>query len=88
MWSSYLYIGITFTVFKVEGKVPVEKYILAIKNIGSLTVVLNSFRNLRGMLDGPIDLLFYSLVVSQRTSSVFNGFIKKEYSFGLLRYLG
>ena len=88
MWSSYLYIGITFTVFKVEGKVPVEKYILVIKNIGSLTVVLNSFRNLRGMLDGPIDLLFYSLVVSQRTSSVFNGFIKKEYSFGLLRYLG
>ena len=88
MWSSYLYIGITFTVFKVEGKVPVEKYILAIKNIGSLTVVLNSFRNLKGMLDGPIDLLFYSLVVSQRTSSVFNGFIKKEYSFGLLRYLG
>ena len=77
----------TFAVFKVEGKVPVEKDILAIKDIGSLSVVLKSFRNLRGMLDDPIDLLFFSLIISQRTSSGFVGFIKKEYSFGLLRYL-
>ena len=86
MWSSFLYIGITFAVFKGEGKVPVEKDILAIKDIGSLIVVLKSFRNLKGMLDGLIDLLFFSLVISQRTSSAFVGFIKKEYSFGLLRY--
>ena len=86
MWSSFSYIGITFAVFKVEGKVPVKKDILAIKDIGSLSVVLKSFRNLRGMLDGPIDL-FFSLVISQRTSSAFVDFIKKEYSFGLLRYL-
>ena len=58
-----------------KGKVPVEKYILAIKDIGSLTVVLKSFRNLRGMVDGSVDLLFSSLVLSQRTSSVFVGFI-------------
>ena len=75
-----------FAVFKAEGKVPVEKDILAIKDIGSLSVVLKSFRNLRGMLDGPIDL-FFSLVISQRTSSAFVGFIKKEHSFGLLRSL-
>ena len=87
MWSSFLYIGITFTVFKVEGKVPVEKDILAIEDIGSLIGVLKSFRNLRGTLDGPIDLLFFSLVISQRTSSAFVGFIKKDYLFGLLRYL-
>ena len=86
VWLSFLYIGITFAVFKVRGKVPVEKDKLAIKDIGSLKVVLKSFRNLRGMLDGPIDLLFFSLVTSQRTSSTFVGFIK-EYSFGLLRYL-
>ena len=71
---------------KYMGKVPVEKDILAIKDIGSLSVVLKSFRNLRGMLDGPIDLLFFSLVISQRTSSGFVGFIK-EYLFGLLKYL-
>ena len=87
MWSSFLYIGIIFAVFKVEGKVPVEKDILAIKDFGSLSVVLKSIRNLRGVLDGPIDLLLFSLVISQRTSSAFAGFIKKEYSFGLLRYL-
>ena len=87
MWSSFSYIGITFAVFKVEEKVPVKKDILAIKDIGSLSVVLKSFRNLRGMLDGPIDLLFFSLVISQRTSSAFVGFIKKDYLFGLLRYL-
>ena len=86
VWSSFYYIGITFAVFKVEGKVPVEKDILAIKDIGSLSVVLKTFRNLSGMLDGPIDLLFFSLVISLRNSSAFVGFIKK-YSFGLLRYL-
>ena len=82
-----LFIYWNYSPFKVEGKVPVEKDILAIKDIGSLSVVLKSFRNLRGMLDGLIDLLFFSLVISQRTSSAFVGFIKKEYSFGLHRYL-
>ena len=56
--SSFLYIGNAFVVFKVEGKVLVEKDILAIKDIGSLSVALKSFRNLRGMLDGHINLLF------------------------------
>ena len=79
-------IGITFVVFKVEGKVPVEKDILGIRDIGSLSGVSKSFKNLRGMLHDPIDL-FFSLVISQRTSSVFVGFINKEYSFRLLRYL-
>ena len=76
-----------FAVFKVEGKVPVDKDILAIKDIGSLSVVTKSFRNLRGMLDGPNDLLFFSLAISQRNSSAFVGFIKKEYSFEFLRSL-
>ena len=58
MWSSFFYIGITYAVFKVERKVPIEKDILAIKDIDSLSVVLKSFKNLRGMLDGPIDLFF------------------------------
>ena len=38
MWSSFLFIGITFAVFKVEGKGPIKKDILAIKDIGSLSV--------------------------------------------------
>ena len=75
MWSSFLYIGIKFAVFNVKGKVPVEKYILAIKDIGLVSVILEIFRNLRVMLDGPIDLLFLSLVILKRTSSVFVGFI-------------
>ena len=75
MWSSFLYIGIKFAVFNVKGKVPVEKYVLAIKDIGLVSVILEIFRNLRVMLDGPIDLLFFSSVILQRTSSVFVGFI-------------
>ena len=50
--------GITLDVFKVDGKVPVEKDILTIADIGSLSGVLKSFKNLRGMLPGPINLLF------------------------------
>ena len=86
MWSSFLYVGITFAVFKVKEKVPFKKDIIAIRDI-SVSVVLKSFRNLREMLDGPIDLLFFSSVISQKASSAFAGFLKKEYSFGLLRYL-
>ena len=87
MWSSFLNIGITFTVFKVEGKVPIKKDIVAIRDIGSLSGVLKRFKNLRGMLHGPIDSLFSSLAISQRTSPALVSFIKKEYSFGLFRYL-
>ena len=82
-----LNIGITFAAIKVKGKLPVEKDILGIRDIGRLSGVLKSFKNLRGMLHDPIDLSFFSLVISQRTSSAFVGFIKKENSFGLLRYL-
>ena len=39
-----------------------EKDALSIKDTGSLTVVLKSFRNLRGMLDGLVDLLFLRLL--------------------------
>ena len=55
--SSFLYIRITFAVLKVERKALVEKGILAAKDIGSLSFVLISIRNLRGMLDSLIDLL-------------------------------
>ena len=39
------------------------------------------------MLDGLTDLLFFGLVILQRTSLVFFGFIKNDWSFRLLRYL-
>ena len=39
-----------FAVFKVEEKVLVEKDLLAIRDTGSLSFVLKSFRNLRGMV--------------------------------------
>ena len=60
-----------FAVFKVEGKVSVRKDILAMGEIGSFSVVLKNFRNLRGMPDVPIDLFFFCFVISQRISSVF-----------------
>ena len=75
MWSSFLNTGITFAVFKVEGQVPVEKDILAIRDIDSLSGVLNSFKKLRWILHGPIDLLFFSFVISQRIFSAFVGFV-------------
>ena len=50
MWSCFSNIGITFAVFKVERKIPVEKDLLAIRDVGSLSGVLKSFNNLRGML--------------------------------------
>ena len=56
-----------FAVFKVEEKVLVEKDLLAIRDTGSLSFVLKSFRNLRGMVL-LIDMLFFSLVILQRTS--------------------
>lgn len=74
--------GITFAVFKVEGRVPVKKDILAIWNIGSLSVVLQNKRNARWLY------CFFGLLISQGTSSPFVGIIKKDCSFGLLRYLG
>ena len=82
--SSFLYIGITFAVFKVEGKVPIEKHILAIKDIGSLSVVLKSFRHLGGMLYGPIDFLFLAWLFHRELPQYFVGFIKKEYYLGCL----
>ena len=48
--------------FKLEGMVKFEKDALSIKDTGSLAVVLKSFRNLRGMLDGLVDLLFLRLL--------------------------
>ena len=50
---------------------------LASRDIGSLSDALKSFKNLRGMLHGLIDLLFFSLVISQRTSSEFVDFLKE-----------
>ena len=48
--------------FKLEGMVKFKKDALSIKDTGSLAVVLKSFRNLRGMLDGLVDLLFLRLL--------------------------
>ena len=58
--------------FKLEGMVKFEKDALPIKDTGSLAVVLKSFRNLRGMLDGLVDLLFLRLLFDrERPQSLF-----------------
>lgn len=61
-----------------------EEDILAIREIGSFRVVLKRSRNFRRMLDSPIDFLFFSLIILQRVSSAFVGFIKRCDCLGYL----
>ena len=68
-----LIIGIIFAIFKFAGKIPVENDKLAISNIGLLRGVWNNFRNLIGILEGPVDLSFFRLFISDRTSSLLVG---------------
>ena len=86
MGSSFLNIGITFAIFKLSGKVPDENDRLAINDIGLLSAVCNNFRNLLGILEGPVDLLFFSSFITDNTSSLLVGDIKKELAFGFFRY--
>ena len=85
MWSSFLKIGITFAVFKLPGKIPVENGKLAISDIVLLRGVWNSFRNLIEILEGPEDLSFFRFCISDRTSSLLVEVIKKELLFGLFK---
>ena len=79
---SFLNVESKFAILKPEGKFPVEKEILAIQDIVSLTKVWNNFRNLVEMLEGSVDLLFFRFFISGSTSSVFTnndcklGFLK------------
>ena len=74
-----------FAMFKAEGKVAVGKDILPTWDIGSLSEVWNNFRNLVGMLEGPVDLLFCRIFISESTSSAFVGLIRNDFLFGFLK---
>ena len=85
VWSSFWNIEITFAIFRVEGKFPIEKVILAIKDVGSLSEVWNNFRNLVGMLEDVVDLLFFRFFISESHSPAFVGLINNDCSLGFLR---
>ena len=70
VWSSFWNIEITFAIFIVEGKFPVEKDILAIKDIVSEDVV---------------DLLFFRFFFSESHSPAFVGLINNDCLLGFLR---
>ena len=84
--SSFLNIGITFAIFKLLGKVPDENDKLAINDIGLPSVIWNDFRNLLGILEGPVDLSSFSSFITDSTSSLLVGDIKNELAFGFFRY--
>ena len=84
--SSFLNIGITFAIFKLLGKVLDENDKLAINDIGLPSAVWNNFRNLLGILEGPVDLLFFSFFITDNTSSLLVGDIKKELAFWFFKY--
>ena len=71
VWLSFLNIGITFAIFKLLRKVPDENDKLAMNDIGLLSAVWKNFRNLLGILEGPVDLLFFSSFITDSTLSLF-----------------
>ena len=81
-----LNIGITVEIFKLLGKVPDENDKLVIDNIGLLNADWKNFSNLLGMLEGSVDLLFFSSFITDNTLSLLVGDIKKELTFGFFRY--
>ena len=81
-----LNIGITVEIFKLLGKVPDENDKLVINNIGLLSAGWKKFSNLLGMLEGSVDLLFFSSFITDNTLSLLVGDIKKELTFGFFRY--
>ena len=66
------------------GKVPDENDKLVINDIGLLSAVWKDFRNLLGILERSIDLLFFSSFITDNTLSLLVGDIKKELTFGFL----
>ena len=88
VWSSFLNIGITFATFKLSGKLPVENDKFLVSEIGLLRVGWrNNFKNLLGILAGPVDLLLLNYFITNNTLLLFVGNIKKELVFGLFIYL-
>ena len=85
--SSFLNIGVTFAIFKLSGKLPVENDKFAISDIGLPRAVWNDFKNLLGILAGPIDLQLLDSFIMDSTSSLFVGDKKKESVFGCLDIL-
>ena len=51
--SFFFFLEISFAVFSITGKVPVEKEWFIIKDIGLLSSFWSSFKNLKGILNGP-----------------------------------
>ena len=66
--SSFLNIGIIFAIFKLFGKVPDENVKLAISDIGFLSAVWNNFRNFLGILEGSVNLLFFSSFITDNVA--------------------
>ena len=71
----------------VEGKIPIEKDKLAKRAIGSLRAFWNSFRNLVGILEGPVDLLFLNIFIMEATFSLLVKVMKKESLLGFFKNL-
>ena len=78
---SFLNTGITFSTSKLSGKFPVENYKFAISDIGLLQAIRNNFKSLLRILAGPVDILLLSSFITDRTSSLFVGDVKKELVF-------
>ena len=93
MWSSFLKSEITFTLFRFVGKIPDENDKLAKRSIGSPKVLRNSFKNLIGVLEGPVDLLFrfynggYFLFIRwSNEGRIFKGRNFEKWQFGLISF--
>ena len=72
---------------KLSGSLPVENDKFAISDIGLLRAVWNNFKNLLGILGTLVNLLMLDSFITDGTSSVFVGDIKKELVFGFFIYL-
>ena len=82
----FLKIGITFTNFKADGKMPVSKDKL-IMLVRMLAMSTNTrFKILVGILKGPVALLEEREMMVLAISSSETGLKKKEFVKGSLRY--
>ena len=64
---SFLNIGITFAIFKLSGKSLNGSDKSDIRDIDLLRAVWNNFKNLPGVLVGPVDLLFFNYFITDST---------------------
>ena len=56
---------------------------MSINDVGLLSAVWNNYRNLLGILEGPVDVLFFSSFITDSTSSLLAG--KKDLAVGSYR---